>query len=309
MDKIIVSGNKGFVGKNLVPYLLENSFQITGVSRSPKSTKEVSYKSLSVENWNNSLAIVHLAGKAHDLKNVADDSEYFNVNTELTKKLFNQFLKSKCKVFIYMSSVKAVADVVDGVLKEDEIPNPVTIYGKSKLAAEAYLLNQILPKDKKVYILRPCMIHGPGNKGNLNLLYKLVQKGIPYPLGAFDNKRSFLSIENLCFVIHQFLIKRPQSGIFNVADDTPISTNMLIEVIATVFGEKSKVLNVPKILVNACAKIGSLCKLSFNEERLQKLTENYVVSNLKIKQVLNIKLPISTVTGLSVTIKSFRDEL
>ena len=79
-----------------------------------------------------------------------------------------------------MSSVKAVADVVDGILTEDVIPNPKTVYGKAKLAAEVYILSKEIPENKRVYILRPCMIHGPNNKGNLNLLYSLVSKGIPW---------------------------------------------------------------------------------------------------------------------------------
>src|SRR5690606_1547157 len=116
-----------------------------------------------------------------------------------------QFLKRDAEVFIYMSSVKAAADTVDGILTEEKQPNPKTPYGQSKRKAEEYLLNATLPEGKRVYILRPCMIHGPGNKGNLNLLYKFVQKGIPYPLAAFENRRSFLSIDNLNFVILQLL--------------------------------------------------------------------------------------------------------
>ena len=68
--------------------------------------------------------------------------------------------------------------------------------------------------DKQVYILRPCMIHGSGNKGNLNLLYNVVRKGIPWPLGAFENRRSFTSIDNLCYVVEGLLTKEVGSGIY-----------------------------------------------------------------------------------------------
>ena len=113
-----------------------------------------------------------MAGKAHDLKNVNDQSEYYIANTEFTKQVFDQFLESDAKVFITLSSVKAVADKPETELTEDYIPNPITHYGKSKLLAERYILNKEIPHGKRVFILRPCMIHGPGNKGNLNLLYK-----------------------------------------------------------------------------------------------------------------------------------------
>src|SRR5690606_34965976 len=131
----------------------------------------------------------------------ADDEIYFKINRDLTIQLFNEFLKSSSKDFFYFSSVKAATDSVEGYLDEDFVAYPVTPYGKSKLAAEEHLLNQKLPEGKRVFIIRPCMIHGPGNRGNLNLLYKIVKKGIPWPLAAFENQRSFLSIDNLNFLI------------------------------------------------------------------------------------------------------------
>lgn len=79
-------------------------------------------------------------------------------------------MKSKAKKFIFFSTAKAAADKVDGVLTEDVVPTPVGPYGESKIAAEKYIQEHLVV-DKQVYILRPCMIHGPGNKGNLNLLY------------------------------------------------------------------------------------------------------------------------------------------
>ena len=304
---IILTGSSGFVGSNLRSYLERRGEQILGVSRTP-SEYEVDYKVINSTLLNTSHSLVHLAGKAHDLKKTSEESVYFEVNTELTKRLFDQFLDSKCEVFIYMSSVKAAADSVKGILTEKNVPNPFTAYGKSKLAAENYISSKKLPKNKRVYILRPCMIHGPGNKGNLNLLFKLVKKGIPYPLGAFENKRSFLSIENLCFVIQELLLKRPQSGVFNIADDTPISTNKLVEIIASSIDKKSRIWSIPIVIVSFFGKIGTLCKLPFTENTLQKLTENYIVSNSKIKKVLRIELPISTIRGFLNTFKSFNNK-
>lgn len=155
----------------------------------------------------------------------------------LTRQLFDAFCISDAKYFIFMSSVKVAADRVEGVLRETDEPDPKTPYGISKLKAERYLLNH-LPEGKKVYILRPCMIHGPGSKGSLNLLYKLVKKGMPWPLGVFENKRSFLSIDNFCFVVDEILSGRLAPGIYNLADTEPISTNEVIRLIAN--GMKKK---------------------------------------------------------------------
>ena len=301
----IITGNKGFVGLNLIDYFKRQNKETVGVSRSPKSN-ELSYETLSLEKLDQAKSFIHLSGKAHDLKKTSEDTEYFEVNTELTKTLFNQFLESECEVFIYMSSVKAAADDVEGVLTEEVTPNPVTVYGKSKLAAEAYILSKEIPKNKRVYILRPCMIHGPNNKGNLNLLYTFVSKGIPYPFGKYENQRSFVSVENLCFVINELIENKSiASGIYNIADDESLSTNQLVSIIGDVVNKKAKILNMPKSLVGLIAKIGDVLPLPINSERVQKLTENYQVSNLKIKKAIQKNLPLSAEKGLQKTIASF----
>lgn len=294
--KTIITGASGFVGKNLSHYLKKKNYDI----------KLISLRS----DWiidKNADAIIHLAGKAHDTENTSSDDEYFTINTDLTRKIFDEFINSDIKDFIYFSSVKAVADEVNDILDENQLAKPKTSYGKSKLKAEEYLLSKTLPEEKRVFIIRPCMIHGPGNKGNLNLLYKMVKKGIPWPLAAFDNERSFLSIDNLNFLIAEILKnKEIKSGIYNFADDDFLSTNELIEIISEVLEKKTRQLKINKFIIIFFSKIGDKLNLSLNSERLKKLTENYKVSNQKIKQQLNIRhLPMSTKEGLIKTIKSF----
>jgi nucleoside-diphosphate-sugar epimerase len=263
-------------------------------------------------------AIIHLAGKAHDTKNQSAADVYFKVNTELTKKIYDYYLKSKAKKFIFFSSVKAAADSVEGeFVDENVVPSPKGPYGESKIAAERYILSQppFISKEtsetdssqaKKVYILRPCMIHGPGNKGNLNLLYGVVKKGIPWPLGAFENKRTFTSIDNLCFIIEGLLTQDVESDIYNINDDEAVSTNELIDIICSAMGKKAHIWRIPRGLMEGVAKIGGALHLPLNPERLRKLTENYVSSNAKIKKALGVeKLPVRAKDGLRNTIKSF----
>lgn len=305
MQLNIITGNKGFVGSNLEKYLILQKKQIIGVSRNP-SASEVNYENLNLEKRKSIKSFIHLAGKAHDLKKTSEDKEYFEVNTELTKRLFDQFLVSDCEIFIYMSSVKAVADVVDGVLTEDVIPNPKTVYGKSKLAAEVYILSKEIPKNKRVYILRPSMIHGPNNQGNLNLLYSFVSKGIPYPFGKYINKRSFVSVENLCFIIKELIDNaKIESGIYNIADDTSLSTIDLVKIMSKVLDKPTRIIKLPKLFVIFIAKIGDFLPIPINSERLLKLTENYEVSNLKTKKAIQKKLPLSSIEGIKKTISSF----
>ena len=307
MKQVLITGITGFVGLNLKKYLAQD-FQLLGVSRTSNLPLNIkSYQELSSNDLNQSEVIIHLAGKAHDLRNVSGEEEYFTVNTELTKVLFNKFLNSNCKTFIYMSSIKAVSDSPQSILNELSIPEPKTAYGKSKLAAEKYLQKHI-SKEKNLYILRPCMIHGPDNKGNLNLLYKIIQKNIPYPLGAYENTRSFLTVANLCFVIRELLKGDVESGVYHLADDQTMSTKQLVRIIASQIHKKPKIINFPKFMILIIARFGDVLKLPLNTYRLNKLTENCVVSNDKIKNAIQKELPFSAVEGLKNTIASFNND-
>lgn len=292
--RIFITGGSGFVGTNLLKYLDDNY----------NAEKYFKNSQIDIDHE----IVIHLAGKAHDLKKSSNPEEYYQVNTELTKRIFDAFLDSNAKVFIILSSVKAVTDETEDFLVEEHKPNPITHYGKSKLLAEQYILSKEIPEGKRIYILRPCMIHGPGNKGNLNLLHKVATIGIPWPLGTFENKRSFCSIDNLMFIIKE-LIEREDihSGVYNVADDEALSTNNVIAILAESKNRKAKVWKVSKGLIELLAKLGDVLRLPLTTERLQKLTESYVVSNQKIKSAIGKPLPLSSKEGLLKTFKYFNN--
>jgi len=288
---IFITGASGFVGSNIISNLTEYNFRKYDRTENIEIMEDI---------------VLHLAGKAHDLKQISNSNEYYEVNTELTKKIFDAFLISKAKVFITISSVKAIADSIDTELTENHISIPITHYGKSKLQAEQYILSKKVPIGKRVFILRPCMIHGQGNKGNLNLLFKVVKLGLPWPLGSFKNKRSYCSIDNLCFIINELILNENiPTNIFNIADDSSISTNEIIELMSKQLGKKHNIWNISKILIIYIAKIGDYLYLPLNTERLNKLTENYLVSNAKIKKYINKPLPYSITQGLIKTLQSF----
>jgi nucleoside-diphosphate-sugar epimerase len=310
--KIAITGASGFVATNLQDYL-KSSHELQPMSvryvlpPTPSEGRGGEMLTKKLYNFDSQVAIVHLAGKAHDLKKVTNPTDYYEANFELTKQLFDDFLTSEASVFIFMSTVKAVADEVKGIMTEDAVPNPKTHYGIAKQQAEKYILSQELTNEKRVYILRPCMIHGPRNKGNLNLLYQLVSKGLPWPLGDFKNERSFLSIENLCFVIKELLENSAiPSGVYQVSDDVPLSTNELIHLLCISLDKKDKILNIPSSLIKGIAKLGDHLPFPLNSERLQKLTENYVISNQKIVAAIGKPLPVGSKEGLLKTFDSFK---
>lgn len=244
--------------------------------------------------------VIHLAGIAHDLSNQYVEADYYKVNFEGTAQVYDCFLASKASQFIYFSSIKAAVDHSDYPANEQITPNPVTPYGKSKLKAEQYIQAQHLPSGRGYYIVRPCMIHGVNNKGNLNLLYRFLRTGIPYPLGAFENKRSFLNADNLAFIINELVHQNVPSGIYHLADDNTLSTNEVVRVIAEGLNRKAHILRIPAFAVRFLFIV--IGKVSI----LSKLTENMEVSNQKIKEAIGKPLPVSSEEGLLKTIQSFQ---
>jgi nucleoside-diphosphate-sugar epimerase len=312
--KILITGINGFVGTNFTNSWSKNHTLFgLDIKQPEKEGVERTFGWDELGKVPPVDAMVHLAGKAHDTKNRSEAQVYFDVNTGLTQKIFDYFLQSDARTFIFFSSVKAAADSVPGeVLTEDVVPAPVGPYGESKIRAEEYIIRSMnqdsRARTKNIYILRPCMIHGPGNKGNLNLLYNVVSKGIPWPLGAYENRRSFCSIGNISYVVEQLIVKEDiESGIYHVGDDEPLSTNELIKLISESVGKKAHIWKFPRGMMSAAASVGGSLHLPLNKERLRKLTENYVVSSEKIKQALGIeKMPLSAQEGMRKTLGSFR---
>lgn len=283
--KFLITGAYGFVGTNLCKYLAEKGHECLALDIPAAKRDGVPYASFYTWDGLDKLpvvdAVVHLAGKAHDLKKVASEQSYFDINVGLTEKIF---AAAKTTRFIYFSSSKADANG--------------NAYGRSKLAAEQFL-------NGRAIVLRPAMIHGPGNKGNLNLLWGIARRGLPWPLAAFENKRSFTSIGNICAAV-EALAERGTNGIYPIADDEMISTNRLIELIAETCGKRAKLWRVPKGVMRMVAKIGDVLHLPLNTERIVKLTEDSFVNNSHLKSQLGWKLmPIRAEEGLRRTLRSF----
>lgn len=301
MKVLVLGGNSGFIGSHL-DRRLDPSFDCKFVSmRNLDWMTDDFYPE----------AVINLVGKAHDFSGTAKEHDYYFANFDLAQKAFQIFLDSRASIFIHISSLAAIEEIESiSPLSEAAKSNSLSYYGKSKRAAEEWLLEQPLPLDKKLIILRPPMVHGAGDKGNLNQLYKLVSKGIPYPLVKFKNKRSFLSIENFCFFLEQVLSKNDklESGIYHLADDETLSSNEIVKLIKEETGFKTPCLPMPKNIVRWVSKIGDRTTFPLNTWRLKKLTSNLVVSNKKIKIALSIqRLPLTAKEGLRETIRSFQN--
>lgn len=312
---ILITGVSGFVGSNLMEYLLRNGlFKITGSSRDKNKIEYLKPRINSIcsndEIFEKGLqfnAYVHVSGKVYDLNDKKNDHEYYKANFEDTRKLFDHFLKDPIATsFIFLSTIHVLTESPEVELEETYDPQPFTPYGKSKYKAEKYIQKHC-PPDKKYYILRPSMIHGPGNKGNLNLLYKLVKSGIPYPVGAFNNKRSFVSIENVCFVIRELINSEVKEGVYHIADDEPTYTHDLVKLIAETIDKKTRIWNIDPKILEFIASVGDHIPIPLNSHRLKKLTGDFVVSNKKLKKAIGKPLPIKAEEGLKLTLNNLWD--
>ena len=287
----LITGAYGFVGTNLCRYLADKGHVCWALDVPTARREDVPYQAF--YNWDQLAelptcdVVVHLAGKAHDLKKVASEQSYFDVNVGLSEKILAA-MKDKMGQFIYFSSSKADANG--------------NAYGRSKLEAER-VVERVEGVER--VILRPAMIHGPGNKGNLNLLWGIVRRGLPWPLAAFENRRSFTSIGNVCAAVEALAEKRVR-GRFFIADDEMLSTNRVVELIAEANGKKARLWRLPKGLMRLAARMGDVLRLPLNTERIEKLTEDSFVDNAALKKALGWeKMPIRAEDGMRATLRAF----
>lgn len=286
MLKILITGSSGFIGTNLIEFLKERNYNYDCISLRD-GIPNINYDKYNV--------IVHLSGIAHDTSLTYQEKDYLSVNYRLTLELFKVFLNSKSVKFISLSSIKAVCDESDFLITEKTIENPTSIYGKTKLMTDEYIMNFIKKQNnqlKQIYILRPCLIYGINSKGNLNLLNKYINLNLPWFLAAFENKKSLCNIKNLFFVIENLISNNINSGIYNISDNHVYSTNQIIKSLAITNNKIIFFIKIPKNIILLSVKFLDL----FNNKNkfkkiLNKITHTLVVDNSKIKTAISKELP------------------
>jgi nucleoside-diphosphate-sugar epimerase len=262
MNKIFVTGAAGFIGNEVCKALTVLKYSVCGVVRNkdiisqlPK-VKYVSVDDITLcRDWKNLLAgydcVIHCAGVAEQKSNTSTKI-YTQINTEVTIKLAEQCAIVGVKRFIFLSSISVLGNNTDNTkpFKYSDKANPLGKYAQSKYEAEKKLLEINAKTSLEVIIIRPPIVYGRGAKGNISRIIKILKLRLPLPLGLINNKKSFISINNLVDVLI-CCITRPnlKSKVFLVSDGHDLSLNEFLRNIANVLGYRLIIFPFPIFLL------------------------------------------------------------
>ena len=239
----LITGAAGFLGSALVEHFRERGVPVCGTGRNPKPGLIAVGEIDGSSNWRQALrrvqTVVHCAGIAHSKAQPAD---YQRVNVDGTMNLARQAVEAGVSRFIFISSIGVNGgETWDRTFTAKDPPNPQKPYASSKLAAERGLQKLAAETGFEVIIIRPPLIVGPGAKGNIALLAKLVRLGIPTPFGLTRNRRDVVSFPVLCSLIEKCTTAPVQGQTFLVSDGRALSVRELIDWVAAINGCKAPI--------------------------------------------------------------------
>jgi len=326
--KVLVTGATGFIGRSIVDSLLKMSVSVITMVRRYSDDLPHVVEQLVVDDLGTLISlgrpsdlsqdemkqvlknvdvVIHTAARVHMMDDdVADPLAKFRwVNTTGTIGLARLAAEAEVKRFIFLSSIKVNGEITSlgKPFKSDDCYVPDDPYGLSKLEAEQGLLEIAKQTKMDVVIIRPPLVYGPGVQANFNLLMKLVDNGVPMPLGAINNQRSFVALDNLVsFIIHCIDHPKAANEIFLISDGEDVSTTELLRKLAKVFGQKALLLPVPIDWMRFVAK------LIGKGDVTSRLFGSLQVDSSKAKELLGWKEVITMDEQLKKTVDAYLNE-
>jgi nucleoside-diphosphate-sugar epimerase len=274
---ILVTGATGFVGRALVSELLAKGFYIRALVRKrsvfPVEVEQVEADLCNIEGeeaikgvFNGIDVVVHAAARVHMMNDRSTNplDEFRKLNRDATLTIATLAANANVKRFVFLSSIKVNGEETfprkqPRIFKPDDEFIPTNPYGLSKYEAEQGLLALAKKTDMKVVVIRPPLVYGPGVKANFASMINFIRRGMPLPLGAINNKRSFVALDNLVSFIALCadLTQSPkaENQVFLISDGEDVSTTQLLRNVAVALDKKPLLLSVPVNLMSFAAKL------------------------------------------------------
>ena len=301
---IALTGATGFIGGYLLRALTQRGYRVRVLLRSPTVLPANCHNAVIGDlnrpiNMAAALAgvdtIIHSAGLTPGMSG-APEEDFRRLNAEATGNLARASQHAGVRRFIFLSSIRAQADVSTAqVLTEDLAPVPTDAYGRSKLAAEAELSRLGIDW----VALRLALVFGPGVSGNMATLIRLARSPLPLPFGALDAQRSLLSLDNLLGAIELAIAREaPLRVPLIVADPIPLSVGEMIAAMRAGLGRRAGLIPVaPPLLQRAL-------RLARRAELYRRLGEPLVADPARLR-ALGWTPRVTTTDALAATVSSF----
>jgi nucleoside-diphosphate-sugar epimerase len=306
--RVLVTGGSGFAGRHLLAELRRSGIPFRTASRRAASADDVVVGDIGPStDWSAALedvdAVVHLAAHVHRLNPTAEDAARFrDVNALGTRRLAEEAAKAGVRRLIYLSTIKVLGEETTTAPFDDSTaPAPADPYAESKLAGEDFVRAAAAASGMEFVVLRPPLIYGPGVGANFLRLVRAVERRLPLPLGAIDNRRSLLFSGNLAAALRQ-AIGEPgvANGTFVIADEPSLSTRELIRRIGGALGRRPLLLPVPPFALK------TLGRVTGKEREIARLTGNLEVDASGSRRA-GITSPYTTDEGLAATVAWYRE--
>lgn len=298
MQKLLLTGASGFVGKNILPILAQD-YEVSTLGRGAENHYS-SDLSTEIPNFKEAFDVVyHAAGKAHSIPRTEEESKvFFDINLTGTKNLCAALENVGLpKAFVFVSTV-AVYGCEFGENISEEYPLAGTSpYAKSKIAAEAFLQKWCATNNVVLTILRPSLIAGADAPGNLGAMVRGMRSGKYLRIGKGVARKSIVMVDDLARIVPCVLAV---GGIFNICATYAPSFAELEKLIASQLG-KGEPVSIPLWLAKAIALAGDCCfgKAPIDSNRLKKITETLTFSNAKARERLDWE-PLSILENYNI---------
>lgn len=311
--RILVTGANGFVGLQVCAALALGGHTVVRATREAAhaqgSQPEIAVGEVGPDTqWAAALvgveAVIHLAARVHILRETIADplSEFRRVNVAGTERLARAAVAAGVRRFVYVSSIGVHGrNIASGPLTEEHSVAPYSPYSKSKLEAERVLSDVARQTGMEVTVVRPPIVYGPDNPGNFLRLLRLVQLGIPLPLGSVDNRRSMIYVGNLADALIKCSVHGQAAGkTYVVSDGDDVSTPQLMRMLARLMGRPSRLWPFPPRVLRIAGRAAGL------SGELDGLIGSLVIDSSRIRNELGWTPPFTLEQGLRETVRQFR---